>query len=86
MTPQDWFVATAAVGVGVFLVSASFCNTEWCYEMSAAQSIEGRWGRSAARGYYAILGVAMIGVGVYIAATESRRPVPKKPTQIEVDR
>ncbi len=76
MSPQDLFVAAVAFAVGVFALSAAVLNWDWCYQLDKAQQIESRWGRTAARGFYTALGMAMIGLGLAICVVAQSRATP----------
>lgn len=74
MNPQDLFVCCAAVGVGVCLLCSAVSDQGWSAQLATSQWIEARYGRGAARLYYVLVGLAMIGIGLQIAWSATRSP------------
>lgn len=68
MNRQDLFVAALTVLIGVACLLAAVGNSESFYKLRKVQWIESRWGRPAARWFYVVLGVCMLGLAAYIGA------------------
>ncbi len=67
MALQDIFVGVVAIGIGLFALFSAACNWDWSYRLWKARYMEARFGRRGARIFYAMLGAAMIALGVAIA-------------------
>ena len=76
MNPQDLFVAAVAFAVGLFALSGAVLNWAWYYQLEKAHRIESRWGRSAARGFYTAVGMALIALGLVICITAQDKARP----------
>ncbi|MCA9178252.1 MAG: immunity 17 family protein [Planctomycetales bacterium] len=78
MTPQDLFVATVAVGVALFLLGSAVLDWEWAYQLEKADKIASRWGRPAARIFYAVVGLVLLALAWTIANTSK----PSEPLRV----
>jgi hypothetical protein len=67
MNLEELFVGFVAVTLGALAAAAAVSNLDWCYRLHKIRWIEARWGRAGARIFYALLGAALIGLGVAIA-------------------
>ena len=67
MSGEEVFVGLVAIAVGAFAVLAAVLNKDWHYGLGKIRWIEGRFGRAGARAFYALLGAALIVLGVAIA-------------------
>ena len=67
MNLDDVFVGCVACGIGLTALVAAIGNWEASFRLRAARLVEQRWGRTAARTAYALLGVTLITLGVAIA-------------------
>lgn len=66
MNPNDLFVGGTSVILGVMCIAAAIHNHDWYFRLRKARWVEHRWGRTAARFAYAVLGFCLVGLGVFI--------------------
>lgn len=67
MINPDLFVGAVAIAIGLFVMSAALFNWEWYYQLHKARWIESICGRSGARVFFGVLGLALIVLGAAIA-------------------
>jgi len=67
MTVEQVFVGSVAILLGALAVVAAIHNHDWYFRLRKACWIEKRWGRTAVRIVYALLGIALITLGTGIA-------------------
>ncbi len=65
---EDGFVGLTAITVGASLVAAAAGNAPWFYSLRSARWLESHLTRTGARVFHGLLGLALIGLGVLIAA------------------
>ncbi|MFT5525383.1 MAG: hypothetical protein ACI9HK_003351 [Pirellulaceae bacterium] len=63
----DLFVGLVACAIGAAALVAAIANWDSAFQLDKAQWIEERWGRSAARKLFGVIGLIMIGFGVLVA-------------------
>ncbi len=63
----DMFVGVVAVALGLAILLSSATNWQNAYRLRKTRWLEARLGRSGARVVLAVLGVALIALGVAIA-------------------
>lgn len=66
MTAEQLFVGSVAILLGLFAIIAALHNHDWYFRFPKARWIEKRWGRTAARIVYSMLGFALIALGAGI--------------------
>jgi len=66
MTADQVFVAAVAFILGILSLTAAIHNRDWYFRLPKARWIEERWGRTAVRAAYFILGAFLIALGVVI--------------------
>ena len=64
---EDLFVGSVAILLGSLLVGCAITNWSWYYSLRTAQLLERVLGRSGVRIFHALLGLAIIALGVAIA-------------------
>ena len=64
---EDLFVGTVSCALGVFFITTAATNWAWYYSLRSARFLEKRLGRTGARLVHALLGMALIALGVTIA-------------------
>lgn len=67
MPLERLFVTAVAIGLGVLGLVAAVHNRDVYFRLPKAQWIERQWGRGGARIAYAVLGLALITLGVVVA-------------------
>ena len=65
---EDLFVGTVAVVLGALLVTAASVNWAWYYSLRSARFLESKLTRTGARIVHGLLGLALIAVGLAVAA------------------
>ena len=68
MGAEQLFVGSVAILVGFFGLVAAIHNHDWYFRLPKARWIEKRLGRTAARVVYAMLGIALVVLGIGIMA------------------
>ncbi len=68
MKTEHLFVGGVAILLGALALLAAVHNRDWYYQLPKTRWIEKRWGRRAARIFYAVVGVALLALGVCVAA------------------
>jgi hypothetical protein len=68
MSNEQVFVSTVAILVGTLSILVAILNTEWCFRLPKARWVEARWGRRRARWAFALVGLLLVLLGVFIAA------------------
>ena len=63
---EAWFVGGVSLTLGVLALVAAIQNKDCYYQLPKIQWIERRYGRMAARGFYAVLGVLMVSLAGFI--------------------
>jgi hypothetical protein len=66
MNLEHFFVGGVAVLLGGLALLAAIHNRDWYYQLPKTRWIENRWGRRGARIFYAILGVALLALGIFV--------------------
>jgi hypothetical protein len=66
METEHIFVGGVAIILGALAVLAAIHNRDWYYQLPKTRWIEQRWGHSAARLFYALVGVALLALGLYV--------------------
>jgi hypothetical protein len=66
MVGEHYFVGGVAILLGLLALVAAVHNHPRYYVLPKIRWIEQRWGRRAARGFYAVLGTALLGWGVIV--------------------
>jgi hypothetical protein len=67
MNYSDWLVGLVAAILGTAIFLAGALNWEQSYRFRPARWIESTYGRGAARTFYVLLGLGLIGLGVAIS-------------------
>ena len=79
MNPEELFVGGVAIALGALAVAAAIGNWDRCFQSAKVRWIETLGGRRTARAMYALVGIALIVLGVAIALgfgpNKSRRGV-----------
>lgn len=60
-----YIIQAIFVIVGIVSILAAILNWEWFFNAQNSQFIVKSLGRKKARAFYAILGIVMIGIGIY---------------------
>lgn len=68
MTAEQLFVGAVAFILGLLALIAAIHNRDWYFRLPKARWIEDRWGRSTVRVVYALLGIALIALGLVIVS------------------
>jgi len=63
MYERDLVVAAVAVGLGCAMIRGMWINSEWCFRLNSAATLEQSFGRTGARWIIGAIGVALIWVG-----------------------
>ena len=63
----DLFIGGVSILLGILAIGAALLNWSYSYTLWVARNIEDRLGRGCARVFYALLGVALIVLGVTLA-------------------
>jgi hypothetical protein len=63
----DFFMGGLAISLGIVSLLASMLNWETAYQLSKAQWLESRLGRTGVRLSFAALGAVLIALGIAIA-------------------
>ena len=66
MIGEQFFVGAVAFLLGLLALLASVHNHDRYYQLPKIRWIVDRWGRTAARVCYALLGVSLLGLGVFV--------------------
>ncbi len=66
MTVEQLFVGAVAFVLGLLALIAAIHNRDWYFRLPKARWIQDRWGRGTARFVYALLGTALIALGIVI--------------------
>jgi hypothetical protein len=72
MNYEQLFVSGVAFLLGTTCVLTAIMNLDWCFRLPKAQWAIGRWGRGGTRLAFAIIGILLILLGVYIARMPPR--------------
>lgn len=67
MDYSDPFVGGVSILLGILAIGSAALNWPFSYRLWVARKIENRLGRGIARLFYALLGVALIGLGIVMA-------------------
>ena len=67
MIGEQFFVGGVAGLLGLLALWASIQNHDRYYQLPKIRWIEDRWGRTRARIFYAVLGIALLAVAVYVS-------------------
>ncbi len=67
MNPEQLFVGSTAVILGLVALVAGATNREFFFRFAKIRWVERRGGRGAARATYAVIGVTLISLGIAIA-------------------
>jgi hypothetical protein len=67
MNPEHLFVGGVSITLGMTAIVVSIGNWDACYRLAKIRWIESWGGRRAARWSYALIGVALIALGIAIA-------------------
>ena len=67
MNPEELFVGSVALVLGVVGVVVAIGNWDACYQFSKVRWIESKGGRRTARAAYAVCGILLIILGIAIA-------------------
>lgn len=62
---MHYIIQSIFVLVGIVSLMASAFNWEWFFNAQNSQFIVKNMGRNSARMFYAIIGIVMIGTGIY---------------------
>jgi len=65
---EDLFVGVVAIALGSMLVTAATVNWSWYYSLRSARFLESKLTRTGARIVHGLLGLALIAVGLAVAA------------------
>jgi hypothetical protein len=65
---QDMVVAGVAFALGALALASALLNLEWAHRLRKAQWVEARYGRRGARLAFALVGAALVALGVAIIA------------------
>ncbi|MFO7905646.1 MAG: immunity 17 family protein [Planctomycetota bacterium] len=63
---EDLFVGTASVVLGLFLIGCAVTDWDWYYRVRTARWLQHGLGRRGARIVHALLGLALVILGVTI--------------------
>jgi hypothetical protein len=66
MVGEQYFVGGVAMVLGLLALVAAVHNHQRYYVLPKIRWIEARWGRPAARTFYALLGAILLGLGVVV--------------------
>ena len=66
MQTEHIFVGGVSIILGSLALLAAIHNRDWYYQLPKTRWIEKRWGRTAARLFYAILGLVLLALGVCV--------------------
>ena len=65
---EDHFIGAVAIVLGSLLVTAATVNWSWYYSLRSARFLESKLTRTGARIVHGLLGLALIAVGLAVAA------------------
>lgn len=64
MDPSEYFILALFIALGTFSIIAAAFNIDWYFKTSGAMTFVNWLGRTGARIFYVLLGVALIACGV----------------------
>lgn len=64
MDPSEYFVFALFIALGTFSIIAAAFNIDWYFKTSGAMTFVNWLGRTGARIFYVLLGLALIACGV----------------------
>lgn len=64
MGPSEYFILVLFIALGTFSIVAAALNLDWYFKTAAALTFVNWLGRTGARLFYVLLGLALIGCGV----------------------
>ena len=64
MAPSEYFILILFIALGLFSLVAAIWNIDWYFQTDGARMFVRRMGRSGARVFYALLGLALVACGV----------------------
>ena len=72
MNPQELLVGGLAILIGAVAIVAAATNWDDSFRLRLARVVDRRFGRGAARAFYALIGLTLIALGVAIAVGYTR--------------
>lgn len=64
MDPSEYFILALFIALGTFSIIAAAFNIDWYFKTSGAMTFVNWLGRTGARIFYVLLGLALIACGV----------------------
>lgn len=64
MEPSEYFILFIFIALGIFSIVAAVFNIDWYFQTSGAATFVNKLGRTGARIFYILLGVALVGCGI----------------------
>lgn len=64
MDPSEYFILALFIALGAFSIIAAAFNIDWYFKTSGAMTFVNWLGRTGARIFYVLLGLALIACGV----------------------
>lgn len=64
---ENLFVGCVSVVIGLLLIKAAVTNSQWAYSLGTAQWLQRHLGRTGTRLFHALLGLALLALGVAVA-------------------